>query len=307
MEIDLKLLQYAVTLSRHRHFGRAAAALHISQPTLSRNIAALEKQLGVRVFERSRRDVTATPAGGDVLRMADELVARAEVMSSRLQLVRDGRGGRLRVAAASFPHDIAVHPASIDLVKSSPTILLELMDREWLAALDLLMTDRVDFAVMDILQIRNMPALRIEPIAKLAASYVCRAGHPLLRRSTQRPADLKGFPFVMTAVPASRAMVFGELDSGATIDATSGNIMPSIAVVNCRDMLEIVAATDAITVAHISQVRAGVEAGRLAVLDLPWKEPFSVPVGFVYKRERTLPPAARTFMGLIRKRLKAVE
>ena len=68
MEIDLKLLQYAVVLARHRHFGRAAAALQISQPTLSRNIAGLEKQLGMRVFERSRRDVVATPAGDDVLR-----------------------------------------------------------------------------------------------------------------------------------------------------------------------------------------------------------------------------------------------
>ena len=45
MNIDLKLLHHAVVLARHRHFGQAAAAMNISQPTLSRNIAALEKQL----------------------------------------------------------------------------------------------------------------------------------------------------------------------------------------------------------------------------------------------------------------------
>jgi DNA-binding transcriptional LysR family regulator len=84
MEIDLKLLQFAVVLARHRHFGRAAAALQISQPTLSRSIAALEKELGVRIFERSRRDIAATPAGGDVLKMADELIVRAEAMSNKL-------------------------------------------------------------------------------------------------------------------------------------------------------------------------------------------------------------------------------
>ena len=108
MDIDLKLLQHAVVLARHRHFGRAASALRISQPTLSRNIAALEKKLGMRVFERSRRDVVATSAGDDVLKMADELVARAEAISNQLQVVRDGRGGRLRVAAGSYIHDIAV-------------------------------------------------------------------------------------------------------------------------------------------------------------------------------------------------------
>src|SRR5260221_5783502 len=133
MDIDLKLLQYAVILAKHRHFGRAAAALRISQPTLSRNIAALEKQLGLRVFERSRRDVVATPAGDDVLKMADELVARAEAISNSLQMVRDGRGGRLRVAAGVYVHDIAVEPAAIDLINAHPSIRLELLEREWAA------------------------------------------------------------------------------------------------------------------------------------------------------------------------------
>lgn len=77
IEVDLKLLQFAVVLARHRHFGRAAAALQISQPTLSRSIAALEKELGARILERSRRDIAATPAGGDVLKMADELITGA--------------------------------------------------------------------------------------------------------------------------------------------------------------------------------------------------------------------------------------
>ncbi|WIM10515.1 MAG: hypothetical protein OJF58_001471 [Enhydrobacter sp.] len=112
MEIDLKLLQHAVVLACHRHFGRAAAALQIRQPTLSRNIAALEKKVGVRIFERLRRDIAATPAGDDVLKMADELIARAKAMSSKLQLVRAGRGGRLRVALGTFIADITVNDAA---------------------------------------------------------------------------------------------------------------------------------------------------------------------------------------------------
>ena len=161
MEIDLKLLQYAVILAKHRHFGRAAAALRISQPTLSRNIATLEKQLGIRVFERSRRDVVATPAGDDVLLMADELVGRAEAISNRLQMVRDGRGGRLRVAAGAYIHDIAVQPAAIELIKANPSIRLELLEREWTAVLAMLVTDQVDFAVLNTDSLRGMPALRL--------------------------------------------------------------------------------------------------------------------------------------------------
>src|SRR6185437_14317228 len=131
MDVNVRLLRYALTLARHRHFGRAARALDISQPALSRGIAALEREFGVRIFERSRRDVTATRAGEDVLKMADELVNKIDVFSSRLSLVRDGRVTRLRVASSAYIHDIAVRPAAALMVKANPSVRLELLEREW--------------------------------------------------------------------------------------------------------------------------------------------------------------------------------
>jgi DNA-binding transcriptional LysR family regulator len=307
MEIDLKLLQHAVVLARHRHFGRAAAALQISQPTLSRNIAALEKELGVRIFERSRRDIAATPAGNDVLEMADELIARAEAMSSKLRLVRTGRGGRLRVALGTYIADIAVNAAAIDLVKTNPAIQLELLEREWTAALAMLMADRVDFAVLDIAVLRGMPALRVESLGRLDGVYVCRAGHPLLRKRPLQAADVRGYPFVHSNVSAEHAHSMEDIDPGMTIDETTGNVLPSIAVASCRMMYDMVEASDAISVAHLSQVEDRIAQGRIAVLDLPWKaKPPGAEFGIACKRERTLPPAARTFIGLIRKRMRAV-
>ena len=307
MEMDLKLLQYAVILAKHRHFGRAAAALQISQPTLSRNIAALEKQLGLRVFERSHRDVVATPAGDDVLKMADELVTRAEAISNRLQMVRDGRGGRLRVAAGAYVHDIAVQPAAIDLINASPLIRLELVEREWAAVASMLMADRVDFAVFDVAALRGMPALRVENLGVLEGVYFCRAGHPLLRKATLQPTDLRNYPFVSTSLPHLQAGLIDGLDAGLTIDPATGNVLPSIAVASFRSIREIVAATDAIGIGHVSQIKPEMAAGHLAILHLPWRNKLpSAEVGVAYKRERTLPPAARTFIALIRKRMRAI-
>ena len=306
MEIDLKLLQYAVVLSKHRHFGRAAAALRISQPTLSRNIAALEKQLGLRVFERSRRDVVATPAGDDVLRMADELVTRAEAISNRLQLVRDGLGGRLRVAAGTYAHGIAVLPAAIDLINTHPSIRLELLERDWAAVAGMLMADRVDFAVFDIASLRGMPALRVEPLGSMQGVYFCRAGHPLLKKSPLRPDDVRKFPLVSTSMSHIHVGLIEDIDPGFTVDPVTGNILPSIAVSSAQVSREIVAATDAIGISHVSHMAEGLAAGRFAILDLPWRR--SLPMaemGIAYKRERTLPPSARTFIALIRKRMRA--
>ena len=305
MDIDLKLLQYAVVLAKHRHFGRAAAALSISQPTLSRNIAALEKQLGMRVFERSRRDVVATPAGDDVLRMADELVARAEAISSRLQLVRDGRGGRLRVAAGAYMNDLAVQPAAIELIRANPSLRLELLEREWTAALATLMTDQADFAVFDVSALRSMPALRVEPLGALQGIYFCRAGHPLLARKTLQPSDVRSYPFVMPAMSLPRAALIADIDGGMTIDQNSGSVLPSIAVSSFRSARDIVVETDAISLGHRSRLSADLESGRVAILHLSWlKKLPSIEMGVAWKRERTLPPAARTFVDLIRTRVR---
>lgn len=307
MKIDLKLLQYAVILAKHRHFGRAAAALHISQPTLSRNIATLEKQLGMRVFERSRRDVVATPAGDDVLKMADELVTRAEAISNRLELVRDGRGGRLRVAAGGYIHDIAVQPAAVDLINAHPSIRLELLEREWTAVASMLMTDRVDFAVFDVTALRGMPALRIEPLGALHGVYFCRVGHPLLKKVPLQPADLRSYPFALPSMSHLHAGLIDGLDTGLTLDPATGDVLPSIAVSSFRVSREIVAGTDALSIGHLSQIKEGLAAGRLAVLHLPWRSKLpAAELGIAYKRERTLPPSARTFIGLIRKRMRAV-
>ncbi|SEO44312.1 DNA-binding transcriptional regulator, LysR family [Rhodospirillales bacterium URHD0017] len=308
MEIDLKLLQYAVVLARHRHFGRAAAALRISQPTLSRNIATLERQIGMRVFERSHRDVVATPAGDDVLKMADELIARAEALSNRLQLVRDGRGGRLRVAAGAYIHDIAVQPAAIDLIKANPSIRLELLEREWTAVAAMLMTDRIDFAVFDIASLRGMPALRIESLGSLQGVYFCRAGHPLLEKASLQPADMRDYPFVLPSLSNLQAGLIDGLDAGMTLDPATGDVLSSVAVSSFRISRDIVAGTDAIGIGHPSQVKEGLAAGRLALLHLPWRSKLpAAEMGIAYKRERTLPPSARTFINLIRKRVRTVE
>lgn len=307
MDIDLKLLQCAVVLSRHHHFGRAAAALGISQPTLSRRIAALEQELGIRIFERSHRDIVATPAGGDVLAMADELVTRAGAMSSKLDLMRNGRAGRLRVAAATFIADIAVNPAVVDLIRGNPSIQLELIEADWTSAIGLLMTDRVDLAILDVGSLRQVPSLRVDSLGELTGRYVCRAGHPLLSRKNIQPSDVRKYPVVHPSVAHEHADSIQDIDAGLTVDTASGSIVPSLAVSSCRLMYDIVANSDAISVAHPSQVAKELDSGRLALLDLPWRRRLpGARFGMVHKRERTLPPSGRSLLNLVRKRVRAL-
>ena len=80
--MTLTELRYAVALAREKHFGRAAAACFVSQPTLSVAIKKLEEELGVTLFERSMQDVTVTQIG-------EEVVAQAQVVLSQVSAIKE--------------------------------------------------------------------------------------------------------------------------------------------------------------------------------------------------------------------------
>jgi len=76
--MTLRQLRYLVAIADHGHFGRAAAACHVSQPTLSTQVRKLEETLGVAVFERSNRGVHLSAAGAPIVARARRVLAEAE-------------------------------------------------------------------------------------------------------------------------------------------------------------------------------------------------------------------------------------
>jgi len=78
--VTLTELKYIVALARERHFGRAAAACHVSQPTLSVGIKKLEDELDLKLFERSANDISVTPLGADVIRQAQIVLDQSQAI-----------------------------------------------------------------------------------------------------------------------------------------------------------------------------------------------------------------------------------
>ncbi|MDR5759718.1 LysR family transcriptional regulator [Caballeronia sp. LZ035] len=93
--IDFKRLRYFVVLAETRHFGRAAARLHLSQPPLSRQLIALEKELGVRLIERGPRGVTLTAAGERFYIDAKAVLAALEQAQTNCRAAAAGTAGAL--------------------------------------------------------------------------------------------------------------------------------------------------------------------------------------------------------------------
>jgi len=95
--MELRHLRYFVTVAEERHFGKAATRLHMSQPPLSQQIRALEKELGVVLLNRDRRGVSLTEAGAQLLDHARLVLSHAEQTLHVAQQIRDGSRGRVRV------------------------------------------------------------------------------------------------------------------------------------------------------------------------------------------------------------------
>ena len=95
--MNLRDLKYLLALADHKHFGRAAAACFISQPTLSTQIRKLEEELGVSLVERAPRKVMLTPAGRDAAERARRIVAEVEQMKEGARRSQDPEAGTVRL------------------------------------------------------------------------------------------------------------------------------------------------------------------------------------------------------------------
>lgn len=135
---ELWQLRYFTAVAEHLHFGRAAQALHISQPPLSRAIRALEQQLGVALFTRTRRRVELTPEGARLLEHARRAKDELERAVAELHGMASGAQGRLRLGFVSLA-DFGVLPGLLKAYKAShPGVelaLREMLSPEQVAAL----------------------------------------------------------------------------------------------------------------------------------------------------------------------------
>jgi LysR family hydrogen peroxide-inducible transcriptional activator len=95
--MTLTELKYIVAVARERHFGRAAEACHVSQPTLSVAIKKLEEELEVKIFERSASEVSVTPLGEEIVRQAQVVLEQAAAIKEIAKRGKDPLAGPLRL------------------------------------------------------------------------------------------------------------------------------------------------------------------------------------------------------------------
>lgn len=174
--MNLRDLQYLVAVADHRHFGRAAKACAVSQPTLSTQLKKLEVELGVQLVERGGRAVILTPVGDQVVARARAVLAEGEAIRRIARQAQDPRAGRLALGAFPtiapylFPHVLG------ELRRQLPDVELLLVEDKTAALLAHLREGSLD-AVVVALPV-DEEGLHAEPLFREALLLAAPATHP---------------------------------------------------------------------------------------------------------------------------------
>lgn len=124
--MDLRRLEAFVKVFEHRSFSKAGKEIYLSQPTVSAHVAALEREVGVRLFDRLGRTVLPTPAGEVLYRYAREVFATLATATAELSLLRDKVAGELSLGGSTIPAHYLLPGAMAGFTERYPEVQLAL-------------------------------------------------------------------------------------------------------------------------------------------------------------------------------------
>lgn len=215
--MDLRQLRCFATVAEELHFGRAAKRLHVAQPAVSQTIQALEKELGLVLFDRSNRQVALTFDGRVLLDESRGLIERFDALVETMARRRRGEDGAVRVGvvAAVPPHLIPRLLAAC--ATEAPEIAVAVRAiQSGRDASDIL--DHVDFDLALVRGEVDTPGIGVSVVASEPVGVALASDHPLADRPGMTPADLNGEPLITFSRDADP----GEYDRIYTLLAAAG-------------------------------------------------------------------------------------
>ena len=187
--MTLTELRYIVAVARERHFGRAAEACFVSQPTLSVAIKKLEDELGTMLFERRSNEITLTPAGERIVAQAQRVLDEAAKVKEIARQGKDPLAGALRIGVIYTIGPYLLPELVRVLLKDAPRMPLLLSENLTVKLLELVKNGDVDVAILAL----PLPetGLMIQPVYDEPFMVAMPQGHPWTSRKAIASEDLK--------------------------------------------------------------------------------------------------------------------
>jgi LysR family hydrogen peroxide-inducible transcriptional activator len=146
--MTLTELKYIVAVARERHFGKAAEACFVSQPTLSVAIKKLEEELDVKLFERSANEVSVTPLGDEIIRHAQHVLEQAAEIKEIAKRGKDPLAGALRLGLIYTIGPYLLPDLMRQITKRTPQMPLMLQENFTVKLMEMLRAGDIDCAIL---------------------------------------------------------------------------------------------------------------------------------------------------------------
>ena len=176
--IDLRRLRHFSALVQHGNFHRAADALHLTQPALTRSIQALEAHVSAPLLTRHRTGVEPTELGRLLLRHAGALEGQVRDLDRELRLAKGLALGELRVGVGPWGGSVLVGPVVGGVNALHPGLQLKVVLAPWQELPERARAREVDVVLGELREIEQLPDFECAPLSPHEVCVVARAGHP---------------------------------------------------------------------------------------------------------------------------------
>jgi DNA-binding transcriptional LysR family regulator len=262
--------------------------VHLSQPAFSRSIQSIERDLGMRLFDRETGDVKPTPAGQFLIQRARRLLFDARCLQRDAMLYRESQLGNTAFGAGPFAAATIMPAVVVALRRQYPGVGLRMETNNAQLLFERLLGEDIEFFVADVRQLPDDPALQVQALGRHPAHLFARTGHALAGAPCTF-AQAWAFGLAGTWVPKPMRELIARL-----IGLPAGS--EPVLAVQCDDMAllrTLVLITDTVVAASEVWLRDDVRAGAVVQLDVTDLPPVHSEMGVVTLANRTPSPMAQ--------------
>jgi LysR family transcriptional activator of glutamate synthase operon len=189
-------LQFFLAVSGSLSFSAASDELYVSQSTLSKNIRALEEELGVSLFERTTRNVRLTKAGHEFIPYAKKILETYKDMNSALQQYRQADKNGIRLVTFPVMHLYGLSNLLAEFKRLHPSIKLQISEADMNLAMKKLVLNDVDIALVREVCLTDISNYHIHHLFDDEITLICDKQHPFASRESVSLSELAKEPIV---------------------------------------------------------------------------------------------------------------
>ncbi len=291
--VEIRRLQHLLAVVEHGGFRRAAEAVHLSQPALSKSIKNLEESFGVPLLDRRPRAVVPTPFGEIVIERARKILADLDQMKREVDLLKGFESGMLMVGCDPYVAKSVMAPALSNLLAIYPNRRYDVVVQGWSILRERLLGRQIDLHVGAPPEIYGDEVSTIE-FTMPPLAYFCRAGHPLAGKKRVLPEEALAFPRIGMEAPPGWTRMYAKV-YGFEPDSDEALHFRFAKSNDWETLKTIVRRTDSISGGPREVVQDDLDAGVLQELNLTLPD-LELLATVAYLRDRVLPPAAEALI-----------